>query len=117
MTPAQAGLVILGKVLLVAATLLCLSSIGGAMLFAFPVLVPLHWLAARSAPSIGRLGWAFLAGASLFEAGWMLTYIATERAAVSVAVGGLLGLAGAMVIARSRPSAPVLVAQTRTHSP
>ncbi len=77
-----------GKLLLAAATLLCLASMGGAMLYAFPVLVPLHWLAARSSRSPAAVGaWALLAGLSLFEAGWMLTYVATGHEAVAVSLG------------------------------
>ena len=110
-------LIAVGKVLLVAVTLVCLASIGGAMLFAFPVLVPLHWLAARSARPPGRIGWAILAGASLYEAGWMLTYVATKRTGVSLAVGGFAGLAGALLIARTAPPAPPVVARTRHQGP
>jgi hypothetical protein len=53
-----AALALVGKSVLVLATVVCLLSIGGAMLFAFPVLVPLHWLAARNSGPVGAGGWA-----------------------------------------------------------
>ena len=85
----------LGSIVLVLVTLLCLSSMGGAMLFAFPVLVPLHWLSARRSGPVATAGWALLAGLSLFEAGWMLTYLATGTGheAVSLSVGAVVGVA------------------------
>lgn len=86
---------LVGKVLLVAVTVVCLLSIGGAMLLAFPVLVPLHWLAARSSSGYGAGAWTFLAAASMLEAGWMLTYSATG----SPALGFVGGFAGAGVTA------------------
>lgn len=45
------------KALLVAATVVCLLSIGGAMMLAFPVLVLLHWLASRGSGPYGTGGW------------------------------------------------------------
>jgi hypothetical protein len=76
-----------GKVLLVAVTVVCLLSIGGAMLFAFPVLVPLHWLGARSSGGYGAGAWTFLAAASVFQGGWMLTYAATDSGALGFPIG------------------------------
>ena len=113
----RSQLILAGKVLLVAVTLVCLASMGGAMLYAFPVLVPLHWLAARSAEPLGRLGWAFLAAASLYEAGWMLTYMATRQPALSLAVGGVAGAVGAVVVARTRPPDAPAVAETGNQNP
>ena len=87
----------IGKTVLVLATILCLLSIGGAMLFAFPVLVPLHWLAMKTSDtSVGVAGWSLLASMSLFEAGWMLAYIATDHAWFSVAIGALAAGTAAM---------------------
>ena len=82
----------LGKAVLVAATVVCLLSMGGAMLFAFPVLVPLHWLAARDKGPNATAAWALLAGMSIFEAGWMLTYVLTHEGGPSLAVGAVLGI-------------------------
>ena len=81
-----------GRALLVAATVVCLLSMGGAMLFAFPVLVPLHWLAARDTGPNATAAWALLAGMSIFEAGWMLTYVLTDQAGPSLVVGAVLGI-------------------------
>lgn len=93
----MSALVVAGKVVLVLVTIVCLLSIGGAMLFAFPVLVPLHWLAMHTSRTpTGVAGWALLASLSLFEAGWMLASIATEHVTVSVAVGGLLAVTAAV---------------------
>ncbi len=80
---------VVGKVVLVLATLVCLSSMGGAMLFAFPVLVPLHWLAAGRSGPVAAGGWALLAALSIFQAGWMLSYLATGNVVLGFAVGGL----------------------------
>ena len=81
----------IAKLVLVLVTLVCLASIGGAMLFAFPVLVPLHWLAARGSGPVAVGGWALLAGLSVFEAGWMLAYLVTDASGASVALGALAG--------------------------
>jgi hypothetical protein len=62
------------KVTLAAFTILCLLSIGGAMLFAAPVLVPLHvFVATRSGP-VGAGAWALLAGLSIGEITLFATY-------------------------------------------
>jgi hypothetical protein len=93
-----AALALVGKTVLVLATLLCLLSIGGAMLYAFPVLVPLHSLAARHSGPVGAGGWAVLAGFSLFEAGWMLSYVVTGTVVPSAFVGVALGIGGAVLL-------------------
>jgi hypothetical protein len=59
-------LLMLGRLSLVLVTLLCLSSMGGAMLVAFPFLVPLHWFAARDSRPFAVGGWALLAALSVF---------------------------------------------------
>jgi hypothetical protein len=97
-----AALALVGKSVLVLATVVCLLSIGGAMLFAFPVLVPLHWLAARNSGPVGAGGWAVLAGLSLFEAGWMLSYAATGTEVPSAVAGIALGTGGAVLLLWAR---------------
>ena len=89
---------LVGKGLLILATLVCLASMGGAMLAAAPVLVPLHVLAARGAGPYAAGGWAFLAGLSVFEFGWMWTWVATESSGVSLAVGVAVGIAAVAAI-------------------
>jgi hypothetical protein len=96
------AIALMGKTVLVLATVVCLLSIGGAMLFAFPVLVPLHWLAARSSGPVGAGGWAALAGFSLFEAGWMLSYAVTGTVLPSLFVGVGLGLGVAVLFVWAR---------------
>ncbi len=62
------------KAILVAVTLLCLASIGGAMAGAAPILLPLLWLAARHAGAWGRGGWIALAALAAAEAAWIYAY-------------------------------------------
>lgn len=78
-------------------TILCLSSMGGLMGIAFPVLVPLHWLAARRSGPAGTVGWGSLAALSLFQGGWIASYVAFGRQGASYAVG--LAAAMAAVVA------------------
>ena len=77
----------LGKLALVLVTLLCLSSMGGAMLVAFPVLAPLHWFAARDGGPFAVGGWALLAALSVLEGAWMLSFLASDNAAFALVVG------------------------------
>jgi hypothetical protein len=68
--------IILGKVLLVAITLLFLSSMGGAMAFGAPILVPVHAMAAKDAANgYSRAGWILLAVLSISEASWIYAYV------------------------------------------
>lgn len=98
----MAAVVGLMKAALVAVTLLFLSSMGGAMLFAFPALVPLHWLAARDSDRWGTAGWASLAAASVFQAGWMIVYSlgADEFIAMFAGLVAAVGVATAFVVRR-----------------
>ena len=80
------------KGMLVFVTLVCLASIGGAMLFAGWCLVPLHWLASRRSGPYATGGWAFLAGLSVFEVAWMVMWIATEQTGTSLVFGTIAGL-------------------------
>ncbi len=63
-------------VLLFAATLVVLSSVGGAALWAAPVLLPLHWFAAQLTLGATRWLWIVLAGTTGAEAAWIVTYLA-----------------------------------------
>jgi hypothetical protein len=98
----MAALTLVAKTVLVGATVVCLLSIGGAMLFAFPVLVPLHWLAARNSGPVGSGGWAVLTAFSLFEAGWMLSYALTGTEVPSLLIGVGLGVGAAVLFLRAR---------------
>ncbi len=89
------------KILLVLATVLCLLSIGGAMLFAAPLLVPLHWLAARDAGPYKVGAWTVLAAASVFEYGWMGVYAVTENEWLSPATGAGAALLTGWVFLRA----------------
>jgi hypothetical protein len=59
------------KVSLVVLSLAAMSSIGGGFVLGL-VLLPLHWVAARSASFWGRLLWAGLAAALVAENVWAL---------------------------------------------
>ncbi len=96
----MSAIAVVGKTVLVLATLVCLASIGGAMLFAFPVLVPLQWLAARRSGPYATGAWALLAGLSMFEAGWMLAYVATDAVMFSMVVGLVVGASTAVTFVR-----------------
>ena len=86
------------KVVLVLVTIVCLLSMGGAMLFAAPVLVPLHvWAARRTGPRRAG-GWIFLAAASLFEFSWMATYVATRNEWFAIGVAAAVALAAIVVL-------------------
>jgi hypothetical protein len=63
------------KVVLAVATLILLSSIGGAMGVAAPLVLPLLWLATRDSRTPGALLWIFLAIATIGEATWIYTYL------------------------------------------
>ena len=76
----------LGKLSLVLVTLLCLSSMGGAMLVAFPVLVPLHWFAARDSGPYAVGGWTLLSALSVLEGVWMLAYLGSNNSKVGLVV-------------------------------
>jgi hypothetical protein len=91
---------IAAKAVLVAATVVCLLSIGGAMLFAFPVLLPLHWWASRDSGPYATGGWAFLAAMSVFEAGWMWTYVLTDNGTIGLVVGIVAASATATAFVR-----------------
>ena len=95
------GVVIVAlKVVLVAATLVCLASIGGAMVVAFPVLVPLHWFAAEKSGPYATAGWALLAALSLLEAGWILSYLVTANATTGAVVGAVAALVAIVLFMR-----------------
>jgi hypothetical protein len=99
-TPSLGGVALAAKVLLVLVTIVCLLSMGGAMMFAAPVLVPLHVFAARRTGPKRAGGWVFLAALSLFELGWMWTYVATENDALSAMVGALAAVIAMVVLLR-----------------
>ena len=105
-------MLIAAKAVLVVATIVCLLSIGGAMLFAFPVLLPLHWVASKDSGSYATGGWAFLAAMSVFESGWMLTYVLTDNGTIGFVVGVVVASAVATAFIRrgaGRASAAVPV--------
>jgi hypothetical protein len=74
------------KVLLAAATLFLLTSVGGAAAYASPITLPVLFLVARSSRQTAEgLLWAVLAAGSALETGWVLTYLAMGDSAVDLA--------------------------------
>jgi hypothetical protein len=70
------------KVLLAAATLFLLTSVGGAAAYASPITLPVLFLVARSSRQTAEgLLWAVLAAGSALETGWVLTYLAMGETA------------------------------------
>lgn len=70
------------KVLLAAATLVLLTSVGGAAAYAAPITFPLLFLTSRSSrTSLEGLLWAVLAAATALETGWVLTFLAMGETA------------------------------------
>jgi hypothetical protein len=66
----------IARLLLGTVTLLLLASVGGAGVVAAPILLPLHWFAARRARKAEWWIWLVLAGATAAEGGWGLAYVA-----------------------------------------
>jgi hypothetical protein len=89
-------------VLVTAVTVLCLLSMGGAMLYAWPVLVPLHWLLARRSGPMGTAWWSLLAGMSVFEASWMLAWVVSRNAALALTIGVVAAVATMTLFLRRR---------------
>lgn len=90
------------KVALVAATLVCLASLGGIMAYAFVALVPLHWLATREAGPYENAMWTVLAALSVLEATWIIGFVATGSDVGGAVIGVVLGLATATLFLRMR---------------
>lgn len=99
----SAWALLFARVLVALATVVCLLSMGGAMLFAWPVLVPLHWLFARRSGPLGTGFWTLLAALSMFEAGWMSAYAlgAGEAPALLVGLVALVATAGGFLRRRA----------------
>ena len=72
--PDWAGVLARGltKLILVAATLLCLSSM--VLFIVTPVFLPLQWWAARRSTVVGRVGWGALAGLGMGMTAWAAVY-------------------------------------------
>ena len=65
---------------LVALTLTFLSSLGGAMAVAAPVLVPVLWLSAKQSRGWMKGVWIVLTGLSTLQATWIYVFLVTENA-------------------------------------
>ncbi len=82
-TPAwRRAIPVILKVLLAAATLALLTSVGGGAAYASPLTLPALFLAALSSRRRGEgVLWAVLAAATALETGWVLTYTAMGETA------------------------------------
>lgn len=63
------------RVLILIATLFAMASIGGALLVAYPVLLPLHIWASYNQSGGMVAGWIALSSLASAEWGWQLAYI------------------------------------------
>jgi hypothetical protein len=90
--------------------------LGGAGAIAAPVLLPLHFLAARSSHTTAiKLLWALLGAATVAEAIWVVTYLALDESQPFIwLLPGLAALvAGAAIVLGTRRS----FADTVSNSP
>jgi hypothetical protein len=62
------------RVLLFVVSLVVLGSVGGAAVYAAPLLLPLQWWAGKGLRAPVRMMWAVLAGATVAEVAWIITY-------------------------------------------
>ena len=62
------------RIAIAVATIVAMASIGGALLFAYPVLLPLHVWAIRDLSSGWAAGWIGISGLAAAEWGWQLAY-------------------------------------------
>ena len=98
-------LVVILKGILVVVTFYFAASIGGAMRFAAPLLVPLHWLAARGSGPRECAWWAMLAGLSSAEAVWMVVLGGTDHAVLAATSGLATFFAMSLALLRTRAAA------------
>jgi hypothetical protein len=70
---------IVGRASLAVVSLVALASVGGVGAIAAPILLPLHWFAARRAGKGEHWLWCVFAGATAAEAGWAITYLAVKE--------------------------------------
>lgn len=66
------------KLFLAAAAVFAMLSLGGLMIFAFPVLALGAWWAVRHSGPLERIGWIALASLAAAEWAWEVTYPVTE---------------------------------------
>lgn len=80
------------KLLLLVVTLVFMSSVGGAFLGAAPLLLPLHWIAARDSKIAGRVFWGVVAGVLAAEVAWAGIYLVLGEARPFIWLAPLLAL-------------------------
>jgi hypothetical protein len=102
--PRGVGKAALG-VLLALATLLLLSSIGGAMAYGWPFLVPLHWYAARRSGPWMKGIWTAFAAFSSAEAVFIYLYMVTGSDAWIIPL--ILGPFATIVVFVATTSSPM----------
>ena len=91
-----------------------LASVGGVGIYVAPLLLPLHFVMARNAQSIGpRIAWAVLAAATAAESVWGMTYLLLGEDSAGIWLLPLLGacVAGGVALMANRwPSSPLPMA-------
>lgn len=93
-----------GKVVVSAATLLCLSSMGGLFLLT-PILLPWHWWAARRSGLAGRIWFGLLGSGGMGLIAWAAVYTAVGEAKPTIwAVPLSVIVAVLAVFVRARPA-------------
>ena len=88
------------RLLLVAATVFAMLSLGGLLIFAFPALALGAWWAVRHTGPLERIGWIALASLAAAEWAWEVTYPVTEgESPASWIVAGFAGAVTASLLA------------------
>jgi hypothetical protein len=105
--------------LLAVSTLVLLSSVGGAGAIAAPLLLPLHFLAARSSHVTAiKVLWALLGAATAAEAIWVVTYSALDESQPFIWLFPSLAaiVAGAVILLGTRKSFAAAAAKSSNRS-
>lgn len=66
------------KVVLLTATIVAMLSLGGLLMYVFPILALGHWFSARNSQPFERYAWIFLSSLAGAEWGWETTYTLTD---------------------------------------
>jgi len=90
---------LVGAAVLALASAVALVSVGGAVLWASPILLTGHWFALKNSHGRIQMLWVVLAAATAAEATWLLIYAASESddwpiTLLALGVGALVFLVG-----------------------
>lgn len=98
------------KTLIVGGSVLAWLSLGGLLVFVFPLLAAGYFWAVRNSRSLEHWGWILLGSLAAAQWSWMVTYSLTDGRSPSVwivffAAGGLM-VGGLLLSTRQRPWRP-----------